>query len=203
MDTPTHLSENREAFFKRLYPFFTPSELKEIELAYILAKHGHRKQFRKELDEHGDPVRYFEHVRRATLIGIVEAKIVRLDTVIATILHDGPEDTRDLTPDMIEHCFGRDICSIIKPLTKDPKEGYHDRLLMCTDWRVYFAKGCDRLDNLRSLGETSIEFQRKQVAETKDRYYRIFDRMVTLAPPEYLAGVSWLREAIIRTNESI
>jgi GTP diphosphokinase / guanosine-3',5'-bis(diphosphate) 3'-diphosphatase len=196
-------TENRETFFKRLYPFFTPSELLKIELAYILAKNGHRHQVRKETDEHGDPVRYFEHVRRATLIGVDEAKIVRLDTVIATILHDGPEDTRDLRPEMIELCFGSDICSIIKPLTKDPKEGYSERLLMCRDWRVLFAKGCDRLDNLRSLAEASVDFRRKQVGETRNTYYRIFDRMAILTPEEYRNGVRWLGEEIHRVTENV
>jgi len=195
--------ENRESFFQRLYPFFSPKILRDIELAYILAKSAHRSQTRKELDDQGEPVRYFEHVRRATLIGIDLAQIVRPDTVIASILHDGIEDTRDLRPEMIEHVFGVDVCGIVKVLSKDPKEGYLDRFYVCTDWRPYFVKACDRLDNLRSLAGSPPEFRRKQVAETRDKYFRLFDRMVTLTPEEYRDGIRRLREAVISTTAEI
>ena len=195
--------ENRETFFQRLYPFFSPKVLRDIELAYILAKAAHRSQTRKELDDRGEPVRYFEHVRRATLIGIDLAQIVRPDTVIASILHDGIEDTRDLRPEMIEHVFGEDVCGIVKVLSKDPKEGYLDRFYVCTDWRPYFVKACDRLDNLRSLSGSPVEFRKKQVAETRDKYFRLFDRMVTLTPDAYRDGVRRLREQIIATTADI
>lgn len=195
--------ENRESFFQRLYPFFSPKILRDIELAYILAKAAHRSQTRKERDEHGEPVRYFEHVRRATLIGIDLAQIVRPDTVIVSILHDGIEDTRDLRPEMIEHVFGADVCGIVKVLSKDPKAGYLDRFYVCTDWRPYFIKACDRLDNLHSMADATVEFRKKQVAETRDKYFRLFDRMVTLTPDEYHDGVRRLREQIIRTTAEI
>lgn len=196
-------TENRETFFQRLYPFFSPKILRDVELAYILAKAAHRAQTRRELDDRGEPVRYFEHVRRATLIGIDLAQIVRADTVIASILHDGIEDTRDLRPEMIEHVFGADVCGIVKVLSKDPKEGYLDRFHVCTDWRPYFVKACDRLDNLRSLSGSPVEFRRKQVAETRDKYFRLFDRMVTLTPEEYRDGTRRLREAIVAATHAI
>lgn len=195
--------ENRESFFQRLYPFFPPRILRDVELAYILAKAAHRSQVRKELDANGYPVRYFEHVRRATLIGIDIAKIVRADTVIASILHDGIEDTRDLRPEMIEHVFGEDVCEIVKVLSKDPKEGYLDRFHVCTDWRPYFVKACDRLDNLRSMSGSTVEFRRKQVAETRDKYFRLFDRMVTLTPEEHRDGVRRLRDLITSATAEI
>ncbi len=62
------MEENRETFFSRLEPFLVPSQLLNIKLAYTLAKYGHRSQHRKELDINGEPVRYFEHVRRVTLV---------------------------------------------------------------------------------------------------------------------------------------
>src|SRR5690349_16322916 len=69
-------TENHDSFFRRIDPFFSPRELRKIDLAYMLAKYAHRAQTRDERDEHGEPVRYFEHVRRATLVGLDEAKIV-------------------------------------------------------------------------------------------------------------------------------
>jgi GTP pyrophosphokinase len=195
-------TENHETFFRRIDPFFSPRELRKIDLAYMLAKYAHRAQTRKELDDHGDPIRYFEHVRRATLVGLDEAKIVRLDTTIGCFLHDTREDTR-LSAEQLEDCFGSEVCNIVKVLSKVPKEGYLERFYVCTDWRPYFVKACDRLDNLRSLSQSSVEFRKKQVAETKDKYYRLFDRMVVLTPAEYRDGVRRLVELIYTTTESV
>ena len=195
-------TENHDSFFQRIEPFFSPRELRKIDLAYMLAKYAHRAQTRNERDEQGAPVRYFEHVRRATLVGLDEAKIVRLDTTIASFLHDTREDTR-LSADQIEDCFGSEMCCIVKVLSKVPKEGYLERFYVCTDWRPYFVKACDRLDNLRSLSQSSVEFRRKQVTETRDKYYRLFDRMVMLTPEEYRDGTRRLRDLIHSTTDAV
>lgn len=195
-------TENHDSFFQRIEPFFSPRELRKIDLAYMLAKYAHRAQTRNERDEQGEPVRYFEHVRRTTLIGLDEAKIVRLDTTIASFLHDTREDTR-LSADQIEDCFGSEVCSIVKVLSKVPKEGYLERFYVCSDWRPYFVKACDRLDNLRSLSQSSIEFRRKQVTETRDKYFRLFDRMVTLTPEGYRDGTRRLRDLIHSTTDAV
>lgn len=172
----------RREFFQKLAPFHAPSSLLSVELAYTLAKFGHRAQVRKELDETGRPVRYFEHVKRVALILIDEVKLVNKDMVIAALIHDGIEDTRDLTPAMIEHVFGEDVVKMVKTLSKDPKEGYLERFHMSTDYRPYILKGCDRLDNLRSLGQASLAFQEKQIKETRESYFPLFNRMVDLTP---------------------
>jgi len=195
-------AENHDSFFKRIDPFFSPRELRKIDLAYMLAKYAHRAQLRNERDAQGAPVRYFEHVRRATLIGLDEARIVRLDTTIASFLHDTREDTR-LSADQIEDCFGSEVCNIVKVLSKVPKEGYLDRFYTCTDWRPYFVKACDRLDNLRSLLQSSLEFRKKQVTETRDKYFRLFDRMVALAPEAYRDGTRRLRDLIQDTTAAV
>lgn len=193
--------ENRETFFNRLDPFFPPSVLLDVHLAYTMAKFGHRAQVRKELDADGVELRYFEHVRRVTLILIDEARIVQREMVLAALLHDGVEDTRDLTPEMIEHCFGADTVSIVKTLSKVPKEGYLDRFFLSTDWRSYLIKACDRLDNLRSLGATKPEFRLRQVTETKEKYYPLFDRMVALAPEEYRTRAQFMRDSVRAETE--
>lgn len=194
--------ENHDSFFQRIDPFFSPRELRKIDLAYMLAKYAHRAQTRNERDEQGVPVRYFEHVRRATLIGLDEAQIVRLDTTIASFLHDTREDTR-LSADQIEDCFGSEVCSIVKILSKVPKEGYLERFYVCADWRPYFVKACDRLDNLRSLSQSSPEFRKKQVTETRDKYYRLFDRMVLLAPEAHRDGTRRLRDLIQAAADAV
>lgn len=195
--------ENRESFFKRIEPFFSPSTQLDVQLAYTLAKFGHRSQVRKELDDDGTPVRYFEHVRRVAIILIDEVKIVQHELVISALLHDGIEDTRDITPEMIEHCFGSDVACVVKTLSKSPKEGYLERFNMCTDWRPYLIKACDRLDNLRSLVQTTDMFKMKQLIETRVKYYPLFDRMMTLVPDMHQTRAKWIRDTIQETTERI
>ena len=175
--------------------------MRDITLAYTLAKHAHRWQKRKEVGPDGKPIRYFEHLRRAALILICEVRILLPVLVIALLFHDGVEDTEELTPEMIEHSFGSDVTTLVLSVSKVPKEGFRERLQLCTDWRVLLMKGCDRLDNLRTLPGTSREFQEKQLRETTEVYFPLFDKMVRLAPEEYRERVQWLRDEIRKTTE--
>jgi GTP diphosphokinase / guanosine-3',5'-bis(diphosphate) 3'-diphosphatase len=195
--------ENREKFFARLC-FLPRAELVDVHLAYALAKYYFRAKFRKELDDEGHPVRYFEHLRRVALILIDELKIGRPELVIAALLHDAIEDTRpeDLVAETIERHFGNDVIGLVKLLSKVPKEGYLERLLSFGDWRVLVIKGCDRLDNLRTLDAGSAEFQRKQIDETRNKYYPVFDRMVDITPPAHLSQARHLRDEIRRVTDT-
>lgn len=172
----------RKEFFQKLEPFVSPSTLLTVQMAYTMAKFSHRFQVRKEQDEFGRPVRYFEHVKRVALTLMDDAQIFDTDLIVSALLHDGIEDTRDITPAMLEHAFGSNVARIVKLLSKVPKEGYLDRLIICKDWQVLAVKAADRLDNLRSLGSTSLAFQRKQIAETIDHYYPLFANMSRFAP---------------------
>lgn len=193
--------ENKHTFQDRLRPYFSPSDQLDIQLAYCLAKFGHRAQTRKELTE-GKPTRYFEHVRRVAIILMDELKIMDKDMIIIGLLHDAIEDCEDLTPELIEHSFGKEVTSRIKWLSKKPKEGYIERLNNCFDWKTLTVKSCDRLDNLRKLmGNTTLEFQKKQLIETKDKYYPIFDKMVSIVPTEYKTAVTYSRDEIRRLVE--
>lgn len=195
------MTENRTAFFARLEPMLAPSDLLDIQLAYTLAKFGHRSQRRKELGPDGKPVRYFEHPRRVALTLIDEVKIIEPGLIISALLHDCPEDTRDVTPGIIEHCFGSKVATTVKVLSKTPKEGYLERFNSCTLWWPYIVKGCDRLDNNRTLPGTSREFRAKQVAETREKYFPLFDRMMHLVPIKHRDRAAWLRDAVRRETE--
>jgi guanosine-3',5'-bis(diphosphate) 3'-pyrophosphohydrolase len=194
--------EDREKFFNRIV-FLPEADRMRIQLAYTLSKYAHRAQVRKELGPDGKPLRYFEHVRRVTLVLLDELKIARAEMIVTALLHDGIEDTRDLTPDMIEFHFGSDVGTLVKLLSKVPKEGYAERLFSFGDWRALVIKACDRLDNLRSLGASSREFRTKQVTETRKVYYPIFNRMVEIAPPEQAKAAAYLRDEIMKLTESI
>jgi (p)ppGpp synthase/HD superfamily hydrolase len=195
--------ENKETFQARIAPFFAPSQQLDVKLAYCLAKFGHRAQTRKELTEDGKPTRYFEHCRRVAIILMDEMGIIDRDMIITAILHDSIEDTHDLTPELLEHCFGQDVPYMIKTLSKVPKEGYIERLSSCHDWKILAIKACDRLDNLRSLmiPGTTLEFQKKQIQETKEKYFPIFDKMVTLAPINFFPKIPLVKDEIKRLVE--
>lgn len=194
-------TENKETFKARLIPYFAPSDQLDIKLAYCLAKFGHRAQTRKELTE-GKPTRYFEHVRRVAIILMDELSIMDRDMIISCLLHDSIEDCQDLSPELLEHSFGSDVVSMVKWLSKAPKEGYIERLSNCHEWKVLIIKACDRLDNLRSLmGNTSLEFQKKQIAETKDKYFVIFDKMVMITPEHHKKAATYIRDEIRRLVE--
>lgn len=194
--------ENKAKFQSRIQPYFSPSYQLDIKLAYYLAKYGHRAQVRKEtIDD--KPMRYFEHVRRVAIILMDEMKIMNRDMIIAAILHDALEDCEDLTPELLEHSFGSDVVSMIKILSKVPKEGYVDRLRYCGNWRALAIKMCDRLDNLRSLmiPENGIDFKKKQIKETKEKYFPIFDQLINECPVQYKDNISVIRDEIRRLIE--
>jgi len=194
--------ENKETFQARVQPYFSPSDQLDIKLAYCLGKFGHRAQVRKELVE-GKPTRYFEHVRRVAIIWMDELKIMDRDTIIAALLHDTLEDTHDLSPELLEHCFGGDVVHMVKMLSKVPKEGYLDRLMACHEWKVMGLKLCDRLDNFRSLMSpgTTVEFQKKQIKETREKYFPLFNKLLTLTPPQHLAGITAIYDELKRLVE--
>lgn len=194
--------ENKNTFRERLRPHFSPSDQLDIQLAYCLAKFGHRAQTRKEV-VNGQAVRYFEHVRRVAIILMDEVKIMDKNMIISALLHDAIEDTDDLTPELIEHSFGNEPVSMIKLVSKVPKEGYLERLLACENWKVLVLKGCDKLDNQRSLmiPGTSPEFQKKQILETQDHYFKLFDHLLEIVPPSYKQNAWYLRDEIRRVTE--
>lgn len=189
--------ENHKSFFDRLV-FLPYDDQLDIELAYALAKYWFRAKFRKEIDNEGHEIRYFEHLRRVALILIDEIKLADSKMIIAALCHDSLEDTRseDLAAAQIEKRFGRDVIWMVKLLSKVPREGYLERLISFGDWRVLILKACDRLDNLRTLHYGSIEFQQKQIKETREKYYPVFNRMVEIAPSEQKERVIYLRDQI-------
>jgi len=198
------MTENKHTFQARLKPHFPPSVQLKIKLAYVLAKFGHRAQKRKELDGAGNPMRYFEHPRRVALILMDEIGLMESDPIIASLLHDSLEDCEDISPELLENSFGPIPTRYIQLLSKVPKEGYLERLMNCGDWKILLLKACDRLDNLRSLmsPQASREWQEKQLRETREDYFPLFDRMIELCTDKTrLPKVMWIRDEIRRLVE--
>jgi len=70
--------------------------------------------------------------------------------------------------------FGANVARRVRLLSKVPKEGYLERL-HTADRETVLVKACDKLDNFRSLSQTSPEFKMKQINETVSKYYDLFD----------------------------
>lgn len=166
--------ENKESFFNRIENHLSPFDLNRVKGAYYLAKFGHRSQIRKEIDNKGNALRYFEHVRRVALILIDETKTFDADLICTALLHDTLEDTQDINAEIIEQFFGINVAKYVKILTKSNNDNYIDRL-MYGPWQTALVKACDRLDNLRSLDGCTKEFQKKQLKETYNKYMLMFD----------------------------
>lgn len=187
--------ENKAAFFSRLEPRLAPSDLVRIRGAYYLAKYGHRAQVRKELDCEGHPLRYFEHVRRVAIILMDEEEVYDPDLIITALLHDALEDTDDIDALVIEQFFGAEVARRVRLLTKNPKDGYVDRLYTADEGTV-LIKLCDRIDNLRSLAGCPEDFQKKQLEETRSTLLPLFDQKLGIK-----AQVLWVLLSELEARE--
>ncbi len=175
MTAPDYSKENKASFFARLEGQVLPSQLVKIKTAYMIAKHAHRAQMRKELGWDGKNLRYFEHVRRVALIVLDNDHPLypawRWEDVCAALLHDTIEDTRDVTAEILEELFGPQVCKLVMIMTKWPgKKDWYLRQVQGGGERGVYLKMCDRLDNLRSLRKVEVgeEFQEKQRKETRE-----------------------------------
>ena len=172
------MSENKASFFNRVEPRLSPADLTRERGAYVLAKYGHRAHSRTETDTDGKALRYFEHVRRVAIILMDELRCYDPNLICTALLHDALEDTDDIDTAIIEQFFGLDVCRRVRLLTKIPKEGYLDRLIITADPQTIIVKICDRVDNLRSLSQSKEAFQKKQLEETS-QYISVFEGIVS------------------------
>ncbi|MBI2099540.1 HD domain-containing protein [Candidatus Uhrbacteria bacterium] len=195
------MKENRDTFFDRLAPVLDRKIFLKVKLAYILAKYGHRWQIRMELDAAGQSMRYFEHPRRVALILIDELQCFNPIMIITALLHDCIEDTHDIDYEFLNELFGQNVAHLVMLLSKVPKEGYIERLLNCDDWRALMVKVADRLDNLRHLDGCKRDFQRKQVEETREKYFPILERLLAITPEDKQDSALRLQRDIFRYVE--
>lgn len=143
-----------------------------LKLAYEFAEKAHHGQKRKA----GEP--YIQHsLHTAFILASMKAD---LNTVIAGLLHDVPEDT-EYTLDEINKNFGAEIAGLVEGITKLSKikyrgiERYRESLrkmflAMARDLRVILIKFADRLHNLRTLDALPRNKQLRIANETIEIY---------------------------------
>ena len=163
---------------------YSPEKVELIKRAEEFSKKAHEGQKR----ESGEP--YFSHPEAVAI------SLAKMDmdaaTVAAGLLHDTVEDGEGITVEKIEELFGEDIAKMVDGVTKLTKTGHssdmqtrEDRqaenlrkmyLAMATDVRVIIIKLADRLHNMRTLGNCSLEKRQRISRETLDVYAPLADR---------------------------
>jgi len=143
-----------------------------IQLAFEFAQKAHADQKRKN----GEP--YIQHsLHTAFVLTQIKAD---LETVVAGLLHDIPEDTEYALSD-IEKNFGKEVADLVEGITKLSKlkyrgvERYSESLrkmflAMAKDLRVILIKFADRLHNLRTLESLPLEKRLRIAKETLEIY---------------------------------
>jgi guanosine-3',5'-bis(diphosphate) 3'-pyrophosphohydrolase len=160
---------------------FSLEQEKLLEKAYEFGKKAHEGQKRKSGED------YFTHALEA---GIILAHIFPdTSTLIATLLHDVPEDT-SVSLEIIEKEFGAEITKLVDGVTqlghvrmKNSEDKFYvenlRKLFIATsqDIRVILIKLADRIHNMRTLEFIRPEKQERVAKETLEIYAPIAGRL--------------------------
>ncbi len=150
-----------------------------VRLACEFAAKAHEGQFRKS----GEP--YIVHPLAAAYL--LSTMKIEVPIIIATLLHDVPEDTA-VTLEEIEANFGADIAGMIRGITKLGKlkyrgvERYIENLrkmfvAMAEDVRVMIIKFADRVHNLSTLAALPPEKAKRIALESLEILAPIANRL--------------------------
>lgn len=160
---------------------FTAEQERLLDKAFEMAKKAHAGQKRKSGEN------YFIHPQEAAII--LGQFFPDTSTLIATLLHDVPEDTK-VTLKTIETEFGPEVAKLIDGVTqlghvrmKNSKDKFYvenlRKLFIATsqDIRVILIKLADRLHNMRTIQFIPPEKQLKVAKETLEIYAPIAGRL--------------------------
>ncbi len=157
-----------------------PEDGAVIEKAYVVAEKAHEGQKRFT----GDPyVKHsFETAKNLAIFGMDR------DTIVAGLLHDALEDG-NITPQVIEKEFGKEVLFLVQGVTKLGKLKYRGverhveslrKMFVATaqDMRVLIIKLADRLHNIKTLyGHERKDKQKRIALETLEIYAPLADRL--------------------------
>src|SRR3989344_3221059 len=171
-----------QSVLENLKKHYKAEEIKFFERAFEFAKTAHAGQKRKS----GDP--YTVHfLAVADYLG--NRLRMDIDTVVAGVLHDVPEDTKT-TLEEIKKTFGKDVAFMVEGITKlgqiklrnQKDENYIETLrkmflAMAADIRVVLIKLADRRHNMETLKYLPPEKQERIARETLEVYAPIANRL--------------------------
>lgn len=160
--------------------YLEPSQVKEIEQAYRVAKAAHSGQFRSS----GEP--YVTHP--VAVCQILADMRLDHETLIAALLHDVIEDT-PVTQEELAAQFGEIVGELVEGVSKLDKLKFPDQreaqaenfrkmmMAMVQDLRVILIKLADRTHNMRTLGSLRPDKRRRIARETLEIYAPIANRL--------------------------
>ncbi|MCW8877296.1 MAG: bifunctional GTP diphosphokinase/guanosine-3',5'-bis pyrophosphate 3'-pyrophosphohydrolase [Kangiellaceae bacterium] len=165
---------------EQLLTYLDPSQVQEIQDAYIFARDSHHGQLRSS----GDP--YITHPVAVTKI----LATLHLDkqTLMAALLHDVIEDC-EVTREELAEKFGERVADLVEGVSKLTQIKFGSReeaqaenfrkmmMAMVEDLRVVLIKLADRLHNMRTLGSLRPDKQRRIAKETIEIYAPIANRL--------------------------
>jgi len=183
-----------EQIFARVQKYYPGNSYLLVEKAYHFAEKAHAGQKRKSGEE------YIIHPLYVASI-LTE---LRIDppTIAAGFLHDTVEDCKDVTLEMVEKEFGREIAVLVDGVTKLGKLDFANReerqaeslrkmiLAMSRDIRVVLIKLADRMHNMRTLHYQDRERQIAIAKETLDIYAPLAHRLGVYAIKQELEDLS-------------
>lgn len=185
---------NRTMFMDAMRPYFTETEMKNIEAAYFFSKYAHRGQYRDD-----GVTRYFDHPRAVAWILFNEFHIHDWRVIVIALLHDMIEDSFIMTEDRLEINFGREVTLGVRYMTHDKAmtdDMYWHRFHEVENWLCLVNKLGDRLHNLRTLYAVTREKQIRKLDETRRCVFPLFAVAERLVPEIYLAAVRELSEVM-------
>jgi (p)ppGpp synthase/HD superfamily hydrolase len=188
--------EREQVFYlNKLSPYFTERDREEIATAYEFSKYGHINQRR----DNGEP--YFNHPKEVSLI-IFNDLGIKFDwrVIVIALLHDIVEDQHILTERRIWINFKDQVTQGVKFVSKTKKEKdiFYPRLFTCAQWRPMLVKIADRIHNMRTLGNCTLEKQEFQVKETREFYFELCDIAEKTIPKKYRNAVVYARKELDR-----
>ena len=164
-------------------------ELNIIKESYEFAKKTHEGEKRLSGDD------YILHpINTAYILSKIHSDY---QTISAALLHDVIK-MDDISVDILENKFGKEIATLVKEVTKINKLSfsadseyqinYYKKILvgLCEDVRVIIIKLADRLHNMRTLWAIPIEKQKEKAKETLE----------ILAPIAHRLGIHYLKSEL-------
>lgn len=164
-------------------------ELNIIKESYEFAKKTHEGEKRLSGDD------YILHpINTAYILSKIHSDY---QTISAALLHDVIK-MDDISVDILENKFGKEIATLVKEVTKINKLSfsadseyqinYYKKILvgLCEDVRVIIIKLADRLHNMRTLWAIPVEKQKEKAKETLE----------ILAPIAHRLGIHYLKSEL-------
>ncbi len=170
-----------QVLLNRCHNYHDNLDIDLIEKAYYFCI----EQFKGVVRKSGDP--YYTHLLKVALNMFDELNYADNETIAAALLHDAIEDKQEITKEIIEKEFNKEIADIVDGVTKIKGE-YTQKLdkaatyaklfeSLIKDVRVILIKLADRLDNLRTLEHQSEEKQKIIANETLQFYTPFAQRL--------------------------